>query len=134
MIPLHANQAQAIQIQKRLQVKDFHAPRKTRNIADAVRALTHFLRRMKRLPRKNELNIEINRLTNTLYTGFVPASKDYAKGSLYPPGKPKYFVYDNVGHLRLCPIEKWNEAKWEDPHFSKTVLGPAGLSNLQRGP
>jgi|GEM_PF-3051244 len=102
-------------------------------------AFLYFVRREERLPSKRELNVEANRLSTCELGG----TGKRLLGEVFPSGREKFVVYDNISHFdfgeedeikwefRVVRAGEWDKLKWQQSSGLAEYTTPHGLKGLR---
>ena len=105
-------------------------------LAEGLEAFLSFILRERRLPNRDELNLEANRRKQAKWesANFGTAYRfgdKLGNGYVFSirEGNPKR---DERSSVQVCHADYWNEFRWDYSDLSRSIIGPAGLKSITR--
>lgn len=107
---------------------------KKRILAEALEAFRSFILRDRRLPTREELNLEASCRKESVWR-----QMPYATGFRFGQKVKGGYIYETrsasrrVGsQAKICPLNFWNENRWLIAEVTRSIITPGGLKSIPR--
>lgn len=133
VLKLISDRREFASLEEQIQLRDERPVPNRRNIADAIEAFVHFIKRTGKLPTNKQIRVEANRMKWAEWSNDFKES-GFEFGRKLKKGDQIYQLFScdpDVGG-RVVPLGCWDQPRWDEKTFSVDVTKPAGFSGLPR--